>query len=67
MLDGILETKELFRKAWLMEYTPFRLGVAMGKFDLEFQFWLTLQRRLEKLNQNYKEGDALPSLESLSE
>ena len=64
MLDAIIETKELFQKAWLNEYTPFRLGIALGKYDMEFQFWLKFQRRLENLN--YIGGEALPSLESLT-
>ena len=67
LLDGIVTTKELFSKAWLMEYTTFRLGVALGKFDYEYQFWLKFQLRLERLYQHYNDGDALPSLESLSE
>lgn len=64
MQDAIIETKEIFQKAWSNEYTPFRLGIALGKYDLEFQFWLKFQRRLENLN--YVEGEALPSLESLT-
>jgi len=63
MMDAIIETKEIFQKAWLNEYTPFRLGNSLGKYDLEYQFWLKFQRRLEVLN--YREGEALPSLESL--
>jgi hypothetical protein len=64
MLDAIIETKEIFQKAWLNEYTPFRLGNALGKYDMEFQFWLRFQRRLESLS--FREGEALPSLESLT-
>jgi hexosaminidase len=67
LLDGIMATKVLFRKAWLMEYTTYRLEVALGKFDYEYQFWLKFQLRLEQLYQHYNDGDALPSLESLSE
>ena len=63
MMDAIIETKEIFQKAWLNEYTPYRLGVALGKYDLEFQFWLKFQRRLESLS--FREGEALPALESL--
>ncbi len=64
MLDAIIEVKEIFRKAWLNEYTPFRLGIAMGKYDHEFQFWLSFQRSLENLS--YREGEPLPALESLT-
>lgn len=66
MLDGIVEVKELFTKAWLMEYTTFRLGVALAKYDAEIQFWLKFQRSLETFNQYYKEGDEIPTLESIS-
>lgn len=66
LLDAIIEMKEMFQKAWLYEYTTFRLGIALGKYDAEFQFWLRFQRSLETFNQYYKEGDPLPSLESIS-
>ncbi|MGZ8558228.1 MAG: beta-N-acetylhexosaminidase [Chitinophagaceae bacterium] len=65
MLDAITELKELFKKAWLMEYTDFRLGIAIGKYDEEFRFWLKFQRGLEEVHQNYVKGDVLPSLESI--
>jgi hexosaminidase len=63
MMDAIMATKEIFRRAWLNEYTPFRLEVALGKFDLEYQYWLKFQRRLQSLN--YRVEDPLPPLESL--
>jgi hexosaminidase len=63
MLDAIIATKEIFRRAWLNEYTPFRLGVILGKFDLEFQYWLRFQRNLELYN--YREKEPLAPLESL--
>jgi hexosaminidase len=65
MLDAVTELKEMFRKAWLNEYTTFRLGVGLGKYDLEFQYWLKLQRRLDEVRLNYRAGDTLPTLESL--
>jgi hypothetical protein len=65
MLDAIIELKEMFRKAWLNEYNTFRLGVGLGKYDLEFQYWLRLQRRLDAIRRDYKAGDELPALESL--
>ncbi len=64
MMDAIIEVKEIFKKAWLNEYTSFRLGNAMGKYDHEFQFWLSFQRSLENLS--YREGESLPPLETLT-
>ncbi len=66
LLDAITEIKDMFHKSWLFEYTSFRLGIALGKYDAEFQFWLKFQRSLETFNQYYKEGDPLPTLESIS-
>jgi len=65
MQDAIIETRELFQKAWLNEYTAFRLGVALGKYDLEFQYWLRMQRRMEKICRDYRIGSSLPALETL--
>ncbi len=65
MLDAVTGLKEMFRKAWLNEYTAFRLGVGLGKYDLEFQYWLKLQRRLDEISRGFKAGEALPTLDSL--
>jgi hypothetical protein len=65
MLDAVIELKEMYQKSWLNEYSTFRLGVGLGKYDLEFQYWLKLQRRLDEIRSQYKAGDELPSLEFL--
>ncbi|HXI00053.1 MAG TPA: beta-N-acetylhexosaminidase [Sphingobacteriaceae bacterium] len=65
MMSDVMEIKEMFRKAYLTEYEPYRLGIAMGKFDYEFQFWLRLQRRLWAARQNYLENGKLPPYESV--
>lgn len=64
MFDMIVETKEMFRKSWLNQYTPFRLGIPMAKFDMELQYWFKIQRRLDTLS-GYKANEDLPSLQSL--
>jgi hexosaminidase len=63
MLDAIILTKDIFRRAWLNEYSPFRLGVIMGKFDLEFEYWLKFQRNLDLID--YREDVPLVPLQSL--
>ena len=64
MFDAIVETKEMFRTAWLNEYTSFRLGIPMAKFDMELQYWFKVQKRLDTLR-NYKDNEELPNLQSL--
>jgi len=66
LMDEISELREQYRKAWLEEYTPYRLGTALGKWDAEFQHWWKLQGRLNKFAAEFHDGDALPPLESLS-
>ena len=65
MFDAIVETKEMFQKAWLNEYTSFRLGIPMAKFDMELQYWFKIQKRLDALRWDYKDDEAFPSLQSL--
>ncbi len=65
MMDAITELKKLFLRAWNNEYEDFRLGVALGKYDLEFQSWLKLQIGLEDFRAHYQPEDVLPSLEQL--
>lgn len=66
MLDAVVETKEYFRRAWLHEYTPFRMGVALGKYDYEFQYWLRLQRRLVRVDEDFKKTGTLPDLKDIA-
>ncbi len=65
MFDAIVETKEMFRKAWLDQYTSFRLEIPMAKFDRELQYWFTIQKRLDALRWDYKGEEELPSLQTL--
>ena len=65
MLDAIVETKEMFRQSWLHEYTSFRLGIPMAKFDMELQYWFKVQKRIDEIKWGAKENEALPSLQSL--
>jgi hexosaminidase len=31
------------RSAWLAEYTPYRMGTALSRFDAEYEYWRRLQ------------------------
>lgn len=46
LMDDISQLKLNFTQAWLNEYTPFRLEIALAKYDIELQFWLRLQSRM---------------------
>jgi len=64
LMDAVTELREDYRVAWLAEYTPYRLGVSLGKFDREYLYWYGFTRWLLKLESGFRPGDPLPPLES---
>jgi hypothetical protein len=66
LLDTVAELREDYRAAWLEEYTPYRLGTALGKWQPEFEYWWDLQRRLNRFAALFHDGDSFPPFESFS-
>jgi hexosaminidase len=66
LMDAITELRSTYRSEWLAEYTPYRLASALGRWDAEFEYWRKLQARLEAFSAGSREGEVLPSLESLA-
>lgn len=65
LMDAGTTLREAYREAWLKEYTPWRLGSALGRWDAEDEYWRRLQARIWETLHTFKDGDELPSLESL--
>jgi hypothetical protein len=65
LMDIITELREIYRGLWLKEYTSYRLGSALGRFDAEFEYWRRFQARLWELRRTHRQGTAMPPLESL--
>jgi hypothetical protein len=65
LMDEITELRRIYRANWLAEYTPYRLGKALGRWDAEYEYWRGLQARFRALQRGYKTGDPLPPLESI--
>ena len=63
MMDEATQIAASYRSAWLAEYTPYRLGAAMGRWDNEYSYWLRLQHRFRVATRGLKEGSSLPPLE----
>jgi len=64
LMGGISELRAHYRAAWLGEYTPFRLAFALGRWDAEYEYWRCMQEKFQGFFRHYKQGDALPSLDS---
>jgi hypothetical protein len=65
LMDSITELRELYRKAWEAEYTTYRMGSALGRFDAEYEYWRRMQARFWEIQRTFKPGVALPTLDTL--
>ena len=65
LMDTIVELRDLYRTHWLQEYTTYRLGTALGRFDAEFEYWRRMQARFWEVRRTWRAGTPLPSLDTL--
>jgi hexosaminidase len=65
LMDECTALREAYREAWLKEYTPWRLGSALGRWDAEYEYWRRLQARIWETLDGFQDGEEFPSLESL--
>lgn len=65
LMEAITELKPQYQQAWLDEYTSYRLGAALGRWDAEYEFWRRLQAGLFTMLGNYDPKLGLPAWESL--
>ena len=66
LMDAVTGIRTLYRREWLEEYTPYRMGTALGRFEKEYQYWLRLQEKLQAFSDSTREGTTLPPLESIA-
>ena len=66
MMDGVTGTRELYRQAWLEQYTPYRHGHGVGPLGCGVSYSGCARRRnFEDFRRSFRTGDALPSLHDL--
>ena len=65
LMDGITDLKPAYRTEWLREYSPYRMGTALGRWDAEYQFWRGLSEKLGEFSDSVKAGDPLPPLDNV--
>jgi hypothetical protein len=66
LMDEITELRQVYRANWLAEYTSYRLGKALLRWDAEYDYWRGLEARLEAFSREYKSGQPLPPLDSIT-
>jgi hypothetical protein len=67
LMDRIKGMEPAYRAEWLEEYTPYRLGAALGRWDAEYQYWRAVHETLRHFNESTHSGDALPTLDTVIE
>jgi hypothetical protein len=67
LMDRITDLRPEYKAEWLEEYTPYRLGSALGRWDAEYQYWRGVHEKLRHFNDSTKEGDSLPKLNEVIE
>jgi hypothetical protein len=65
LLDTITGLREQYRKAWLEESTPYRMGSALARWDAEAEYWRAMQARVPQLVRGHKKGEPFPPIEAL--
>jgi hypothetical protein len=65
-MDGIMGLREAFRAGWLAEYSSYRLAAALGRWDAEYEYWRRLQERFRVFSTDFREGDTLPPLDTVT-
>ena len=67
LMDRIADLKPDYRAEWLEQYSPYRLGAAMGRWDAEYEYWRGVHEKLRHFNESTKQGDPLPKLNEVLE
>jgi hypothetical protein len=67
LLDAITGLREPYRRAWLEESTPYRLGAALAHWDAEADYWLGTWERVRQLLHDRKKDEPFPSIDVLRE
>jgi hypothetical protein len=65
LMEGITELKPQYQKAWLDEFTSYRMAAQLGRWDAEYEYWRKMQANLLRLLEDYDQSRGLPSFSSI--
>ena len=65
MMDWCTEIKEEYRKAWLSENMPYRLGTMTGRFDQEYLLWRNIYTKILDYRFRHNEKEPRGKFEDL--
>jgi hexosaminidase len=65
LMEMITELKPEYERSWGSEYTKYRMGAALGRWDAEYEYWRRLQDNLQEVVEEYDPKQGLPPFPSL--
>jgi hexosaminidase len=65
LMEAITELKPQYEKAWLTEFTSYRMAAQLGRWDAEYEYWRRLQANLFRVLEDYDPTRGLPPFSSV--
>jgi hexosaminidase len=65
LMDAITSLREMYRSLWLEEYTPYRLGTTIGRFDTEYEYWAGVRSKFRNAAHGLAGKTSLPPLDEV--
>ena len=65
LMEAITELKPQYEKAWLGEFTSYRMAAELGRWDAEYEYWRKLQANLFRVLEDYDPTRGLPAFPSV--
>jgi hexosaminidase len=65
LTDAITGLREPYRRAWLEESTPYRLGTALARWDEETRYWMATADRVRQILMTHQKGEPFPSIDAM--
>jgi hypothetical protein len=65
LMEAITELKPQYQKAWLDEFTSYRMAAQLGRWDAEYEYWRKMQANLLRMLDDYDQSRGLPPFSSI--
>lgn len=65
LMDIISDLQPQYRKAWLGQYSSYRLESALGRWNAEYEYWRRLQAKIQLFPERYRSETTLPLLQAV--
>lgn len=65
LMEAVTELKPQYKKAWLAEFTSYRMAAELGRWDAEYEYWRKMQANFFRALEDYDPTRGLPAFSSV--